>query len=130
MFYLQQTTRDRFWYFAVANCAGGAPGGFQDVSVTAHFTNHASKWYVSAAVGAIRMLFLFFGAYFTCIRYAEFGVNQWNLNTLYLVFFILYLVLMGIWSYGLKLYWEIDGERASHPLIQLQTSVQIYTLCF
>lgn len=89
---LTQETRPRFWFVTVANC--DEPDGFSDISYRVHFTQ--------ALEGSWNK---------------EFGANEKGLNSIYLSFFFLYVLLFSIHVYSaLQLRKTMEYV---HPLVRL-----------
>jgi GPR180/TMEM145, transmembrane domain len=86
---IHEHMRPRFWYIVLANCEG-----FYKVDYTIQFRNQGSMWF------------------------AQFGVNEQSLNTLYVVFFILYCIGAGFHVLSLR----FVSENPLHPIVKLLTA--------
>lgn len=90
--YITQRLRPRFWYLALANCKN--PESLKDIEYSIHFKNmQRSSWEI------------------------EFGSNERGMNSLYLVFLMLYTVFIGIHAYGV---WRLRKELGFlHPVVKV-----------
>jgi len=96
---ITQRLRPRFWFLALANC--DHPESLRDIEYEIHFLNsQQSSWEV------------------------EFGSNERGLNTLYLVFGLLYTAFIVIHSYGV---YRLRKELGFiHPIIKIFTLAVIF----
>jgi len=84
---IHEHVRPRFWYIVAANCVG-----FTEISYEIKFTNQGGSWK------------------------NQFGVNEQGLNTIYLVYFLVYGVGIMIHTYALRHMWQAG---TLHPVVKL-----------
>jgi len=95
---IEEHVRPRFWYVVLANCAGSGYGGIVDVTYKLHtFQAEMTSWN------------------------EEFGVNETGINTTYLIFFFIYLVMVLTHSVGVQRLSRENGG-AVHNIVKLFTA--------
>eukprot|EP01006_Ploeotia_vitrea_P037471 TRINITY_DN66132_c2_g1_i1.p2 TRINITY_DN66132_c2_g1~~TRINITY_DN66132_c2_g1_i1.p2 ORF type:complete len:375 (+),score=170.14 TRINITY_DN66132_c2_g1_i1:412-1536(+) len=87
---IHEHVRPRFWYLVAANC-----NGFEQLFYEVSFINQGSAWD------------------------KEFGVNERGLNTLFVLFFLIYMALTLVHSYGIHKLWP---SEVLHPIVKLLTA--------
>jgi GPR180/TMEM145, transmembrane domain len=95
---IYEHARPRFWYLVAANCRG-----IEDLHYRVQFTNRGSGWD------------------------KQFGVNEQGLNTVYIVFFIVYIGLIAVHFHALRSMWSTHYRL--HPILQLTASTMLLQCC-